>query len=80
MKEKTAEEMFEELGYKLVSIYNNTISYGHNKEESFVDFNLFSKDYKVAGEGYYGDAEGPFSVSILLHQAITKQMQELGWI
>lgn len=103
MKEKTAEEMFKELGLKKLKTRPNAIvyvdnsladvkivgdGYGFERVEnrlykSFVGFDLQHREYEVFNvyldpDGY----EGEYSECITpaLHQAITKQIQELGWI
>ena len=81
----TAKEMFEKLGYKQTINNDNLIeykddSYGYG-DYKYVWFHRFWKEYLV---GYYDSYETktrPRSkVSIEEHEAITKQMKELGWI
>ena len=74
----TAKEMFEKLGYKLIeNVWNkNLITYKYIQYE--LDFDLVDKSY-LFGEDeveYWGSA----SIDLALHQAIVKQMKELGWI
>lgn len=73
---KTAEEMFKELGFEEIKKTNsNTIRYvkGH---EYRVMFYLFYKNYDVCQYGNYGED----IVDIELHNAIHKQIKELGWL
>lgn len=76
-----AKEMFEELGYKFLNEGKiNRISF--MKFEDFsslsVDFYLDDKDYSVYKDTINHLYRG--YVDIKLHQAITQQMKELGWI
>ena len=83
MKEKTADELFEELGYtkfydkENVCVFNNTKT---NKEISF------DKKYKCielsedTGESIYNNTiYDIFIMEINELQAINKKVEELGW-
>lgn len=72
MKEKTADEMFEELGYEKGSGHNlgngeKYIYYSGN----YNNINLYKKSKKI-------NINGSFSMQEL--QAINKKVEELGWI
>ena len=92
--EMSAKEMFEELGYELLSEKNYQIprkSWDFNeKENSLVYFNSkLMKIIKVRIEyGYvstilYGcgdDSDREQKQNVKLHKAIHQQMKELGWL
>ena len=82
----TAKEMFEKLGYVQTIKNDNLIEYtDHSHGDGgymYVRFYLISwKSYTV---GYYDSyvttTKEATLVSIKEHEAITKQMKELGWI
>lgn len=81
----TAQEMFEKLGYKQVRNDNVFIEYQDDShgdgDYKYIRFGLFWKEYTV---GYYDAVETKIKKAIRVfieeHEAITKQMQELGWI
>ena len=75
----TAKEMFEKLGYTCVKTNSEVIAYRYYTENKIsyihdIDFWLRIKEYCSIEylDGVY------FSVE--LHKAITKQMEELGWL
>ena len=74
---KTADEMFEELGYKIIQNNRKTLNY--EKEGLFMDkeivFELLDKNVTVG----YGTGEC-CEVSMKELQAINKKVEELGWI
>lgn len=87
-----AQEMFEELGYKLLTQKDETIyrkSWNY-KESDVTYFNKsFRKIIKYRKENKYyvtilfgcgDDTDREHKQNIKLHQAITQQMIELGWI
>lgn len=81
----TAKEMFEWLGYKQTINRDDLIKYiddSHGDGDyAYVSFNRKWKEYEVGYyDGYETKTEHPTSVSITEHEAITKQMKELGWI
>ena len=81
MKEKTANEMFEELGYeKQVVYYNYEIDetiYERNFEYSTnVIFRHKNKTFKA----YYGRNCKGANIDMEILQAINKKCQELGWL
>lgn len=75
----TAKEMFEELGYTCEKSNGEVISYRYYTENKIsyihdIDFLLDVEKYctiEHLGEVY---------ISVELHKAITKQMEELGWL
>lgn len=81
----TAKEMFKALGYEQTTNSNNLIEYKNDRhgdgDYAYIVFNRMWKEYEV---GYFDDYETktkePTKVSIKEHEAITKQMKELGWI
>ena len=81
IKEKSADEMFEELGYEKKEIYykndiENVIYFIKDDEYSTnIEFKHSIKLVRV----YYGENKaGNFNIDIL--QAINKKIEELGWI
>ena len=80
----TAKEMFEALGYELINS-GNIIEYIDDKhgdgDYKFVNFSRMWKEYAVGYfDGYETKRREPSRVTIKEHEAITKQMKELGWI
>lgn len=80
----TAKEMFEALGYEQATNNNNFIEYllwnrdEEDKDYFYVRFHLTWKSYVI---GYCDGYEiQPIIVPIKEHKAITKQMEELGWV
>lgn len=79
MKEKTADEMFEELGYIKRNITDEFIVYSkkelrykvQEEYEVCIDFNCYDKYLLTKNKTY-------FSIKEL--QAINKKCQELGWL
>lgn len=80
-KIKTADEMFEELGYKRVDTY--TINDGeptvtYEKENYYIIFELTTKYVGATSSQYcYGDYA---SVDMEELKAINKKCEELGWL
>ena len=75
-----AEKMFNELGYGLTREDGNYLVYVRNDNFNWViSFNLRDKKYNLELTNYFGDFQ-KFIISYKLHEAITKQMKELGWI
>ena len=79
---KSAKEMFEELGYEYDYIQNknseDTITY--HKDNLHIQFNLISKLIVFQNDTsyiYYGIAT--FFINKDLLKAINKQIEELGW-
>ena len=78
-----AKEMFKSLGYKQTINSDNFIDYINDShgdgDFKYVSFRCMLKEYQVS---YYDGYETltPTVVSIKEHEAITKQMKELGWI
>lgn len=75
---KSAEEMFEELGYMEVRKKQNTISYCLKK--GYFYYIVFKKNKKTVykSKGVPGK-EVSSSISMKELQAINKQVEELGW-
>lgn len=73
---KTAKEMFEELGYELVSQDSTIIRY--EKDFDIIKFNLSDNTIEVYDDWYY---EKPFNqINMKELKAINKQCQELRWL
>ena len=76
---KTADEMFEELGYeKDIGEAFGVIRYKHKKEDWYIRFYLEEKNFdcnKVIDNEIY-----PLEIDIKLLNAICKKIKELGWI
>ena len=75
MKEKTADKLFEELGYKKIRDDENKVIYENEKKSKFILFNKEEKAVEVSAE--YGLSELIYTNEL---QAINKKCQELGWI
>ena len=81
----TSKEMFEELGYRQTRNDNVFIEYQDDShgdgDYKYIRFTLLWKKYEV---GYYEAYETKrYKASMVFideHEAITKQMKELGWI
>lgn len=89
----SAKEMFEELGFKEYSNNNITISYKYkaNRENTnymivfyFSDntYQVFTQSYssRLLKEKKYLPIYEPYRINKKLHDAITKQLKELGWL
>lgn len=77
MKEKTADEMFEELGYEKI-----------NKKHDFENIKYYKDDYNIM---YFDEKDKSFyksgeydsmcdDITMQELQAINKKVEELGWI
>ena len=80
----TAKEMFEALGYEQTTNNFNLIEYKNDShgdgDYTYVSFNRFWQEYEVGYfDGYETKTKNPLWVSIKEHEAITKEMKELGW-
>lgn len=81
----TAKEMFEALNYKQTTNNHKWIEYTianhEDKDFAYIRFSRRWKDYEV---GYFDGTETNTRIAnmttIKEHEAITKQMKELGWI
>jgi len=75
----TAKEMFEALDYKIIENNERIITYmmyiGDDMKKC--SFYLIEKMYKVWIDSWETYAE---NINTDLHEAITQQMKELGWI
>ena len=89
----SAKEMFEELGFKEYSNDNITISYKYkaNRENTnyMIVFYFSNNTYQVFTQSYssrllkekkYLPIYEPYRINKKLHDAITKQLEELGWL
>ena len=70
MKEKSADEMLEELGYKKNFEDKYRANYENNGFETIINFDKEYKDVRVYNNG--------FDMQEL--QAINKKVEELGWL
>lgn len=70
---KSAKELFKELGYERDDRYADRIEY-YDGDGYRAIFNLVTREYAFGNHGYY------YYIDIELHRAITKQMEELGWL
>lgn len=76
---KTADEMFEELGFKKdIGEEFGIIRYKHIKKDCYIRFYLEGKAYDT-NSVVYNDIF-PFEIDMNLEKAIIKKCQELGWI
>ena len=78
LKNETAKEMFEEMGYRRIDIsthFNEQIKYENNNSTIF--FNVIGKNFYT----YYSGMSGvsPLFINMKLNEAIQKQIEELGW-
>lgn len=89
----SAKEMFEKLGYKQLSNDNIAISYKNNFKKDKVNYmvvfyfsdnnyQIFKQSYstRLLKENLYLPIYEPYRVSKELHEAINKQVEELGWL
>lgn len=74
-----AEEMFKELGYKLTKNNESKIEYTITSTfKAFVDTVV---SFDICERLYYVSSLGSATlISPNIHKAITKQMEELGWL
>ena len=84
IKEKTAYEMFEELGYRnatneFYGVKEEYFTYG-NEEEDFIIFYLESKMFGIFSEKQDNLRCKCASLDMQELQAINKKCKELGWI
>ena len=85
-KEKTADDMFEELGYSILdgieNFYTNVLIAG--KKQKDISFDDVAKDFitiSLTKYNEYGNLEtNQIVLSVKELQAINKKCQELGWI
>ena len=69
---KSADEMFEELGYKEEVKYREKV---YEKDDKIITFNLEKKN--IICNNFY---DGYESINMQELQAINKKVEELGWI
>ena len=69
---KSADEMFEELGYKEEVKYREKV---YEKDDKIITFNLEKKN--IICNNFYAGYE---SINMQELQAINKKVEELGWI
>lgn len=76
---KTADEMFEELGYKIhIGEFHGIINCINEEEGKYINFYLDSKTfecYEIANNMLY-----PLEIDSKLLKAICKKFEELGWV
>ena len=79
MKEKTADEMFEELGYKKLEENDYYMEYRKQRKDysKFIKFDLMDKSFTSF---YYVVTDKQAYLSMQELQAINKKVEELGWI
>lgn len=77
MKEKTADEMFEELGYEKYILSRHTGYYQYDEQSNTMCI-LFILDKKAIAIRY--DKSNAPAVTMAELQAINKKCKELGWI
>lgn len=75
MKEKTADEMFEELGYKKVRDDERFIKYRKQHDNDYIVIDKETKDFIKNFDFTYWKA-----VNMQELQAINKKVEELGWM
>ena len=78
----TAKEMFEKLEYtQRHNEDNSVIWYEHNKVDLTFEFRQSSnRIYQIYAPKLNEDDDDTLNFSVRLHQAITQQMKELGWL
>lgn len=72
---KTAKDLFEEIGYELVSQDSTIIRY--EKDFDIIKFNLSDNTIEVYDDWYCGKPFNQINMKEL--KAINKQCEELGW-
>lgn len=76
---KTAKEMFEELGYKLVVNANNNIYY--KKDDcKWIIFSNTSTNCYIKANIFIDDKKYETVIDLKELKAINKQIEELGWL
>lgn len=81
MKEKTADEMFEELSFRkeyFKDIYGNVYSEAYTKNSNYIEFILSNKKI-VFDNAYENPVRFDFNEFKLIGGAINKKAKELGW-
>lgn len=79
---KSAKEMFEELGLTERRV-NDTISYFNHGTGGHTEYWYCEICFNLTINEYYlvcNVTGGRFFVDVKLHKAITKQLEELGWL
>lgn len=76
IKEKTADEMFQKLGYIKTQDNKNLIEYTKNKDGDLFEI-YFWRDDNTISKSYY---ENMGYIEMQELQAINKKCKELGWI
>ena len=74
----TAKEMFEAQGYKIVwdKVENGERKIVYQHQFNFIKF-VLNENNELLG---YTSSNSSYTIYAALHQAITQQMKELGWI
>lgn len=76
-----AEKMFNKLGFVKEAEDEHGIGYtNRNGVEVTVAFNFRSHSYYVSENDPMYDTISSACVTIAIHEAITKQLEELGWL
>ena len=73
-----AEKMFKELGFEKINRYFDILIWVKN--DDIIKFRLELKQVQVYMRSIDGKLRPPVSINVELHQAITQQMKELGWL
>lgn len=79
----SAEEMFEQLGYKLIRdcefylFYEKALKENAEYENDYLHISFEKQDKEVIKT--YGDDNSPEAITMRELQAINKQVEELGW-
>lgn len=78
----TAEQMFNELGYKLISINEKYIKYENFELEAIIEFELKNKRYVYYSplDVWNSIIDSAYYIDIPLNNAIQQQLKELKWI
>ena len=75
MKEKTADELFEALGYKKIRDDERFIKYWRKHDNDYIVMDKETKDFIKNFDFAYWKA-----ITMQELQAINKKVEELGWI
>lgn len=80
----SAKEMFEEynLKQKICRFQRKIIEISYVSKKEYkpqVIFNLEQKTYRVFYKDFSGYSENASVIDMILHKAINKQIEELGW-
>lgn len=72
----TAKEMFEKLGYEIVTNNSRRIKYADKdtRLDKEIEFNLIKKAFRKGDSDYFS-----YFITLKELKAINKQVEELGW-